>query len=77
MKISDAIDALEACLDAFGDVECSFAMSQSGNPAIELKNVDTAHKPDVAIDKDKAEEEAYRRFCARFPVSNIFTPSRN
>lgn len=74
MKITDAIEALEACLDKFGDVECSFATSAEGNPAIELKNVDTENKPDVSIDED---EEEIRRFCARFPVKDIFIPSRN
>lgn len=85
MKISDCIEALEACLDKFGDVEVSFTTSTDGNPAVELKNVDTTNKPDVTggspcpqgDGSDDAALEAILRFNARFPVKDLFIASRN
>lgn len=75
MKLSDCIDALEACLDQFGDVEVGFTTTSDGNPAVELKNVDTTNKPDVQI--DEPDEEEIRRFNIRFPIAQLFIPSPN
>ena len=72
MTISETIASLTICLEQFGDVHCKFVTSSSGNPAIELHNVDTTEPPGI-----DADEERIRRFNARFPTRNIFIPSRN
>lgn len=64
MKITDAITALKACLERFGDVECAFTTTPEGANAVELKKVDP-------------EAESARRFNARFPTKDIWIPSRN
>ena len=69
MKISDAIESLELCLEQFGDVECKFTETSEGNPAVELQDVDTS--------QHNAKEDEARRFNACFPTKDIFIPSRN